>query len=51
MAMECYQDWSLRHIVDKFPLNEMVICRYLQHILEGLRFLHSKGFVHGNLTL
>ena len=43
---------DFQQLVDLRPSNQNFVLRYnvLQGVLEGLIFLHGKGFYHGNLS-
>lgn len=50
LILEYIPGGSVRNLLDKFgPLDENIIKIYVKQILEGLKYLHSKGVVHHNL--
>lgn len=50
VVMEFASGGSIAALVEKFEtLDERIIRKYTQQILEGLSYLHSQGIVHGNL--
>jgi serine/threonine protein kinase len=50
LYLEYLPGGSLRILLDKYgPLNEELIKIYLSHILKGLKYLHDKEIIHGDI--
>jgi len=50
ILLEYMPGGSVRNLLDRFgPLDEKIVKIYMKQILEGLKYLHSKGIVHRNL--
>eukprot|EP00759_Apiculatamorpha_spiralis_P000030 PhF_6_TR10006/c0_g1_i1/m.15250 len=50
ILLEFVPGGSIRHLVDNFGvLSEIVILKYSLQIIEGLKYLHSRRVVHGDL--
>eukprot|EP00760_Papus_ankaliazontas_P005807 PhM_4_TR12772/c0_g2_i1/m.89790 len=50
IILEFVPGGSIRHLLDNFGvLSEIVIVKYSVQILEGLKYLHNRRIVHGDL--
>lgn len=50
IIMEYVPGGSVRQLLDKFQrLHEKTVQKYINQVLEGLAYLHSKGIVHRDI--
>jgi pSer/pThr/pTyr-binding forkhead associated (FHA) protein/PAS domain-containing protein len=50
ILLEFVPGGSIRHLLNNFgPLGDAIILRYLHQMLLGLRYLHGRSIVHGDL--